>query len=245
MAIEIRPTGEAAAVSQAGQQIGQAEKAKREQQISLERQAQDAARAWEIQKFILNSQQDFAHEQRMRQADLDVEARAKEWEREKMELASRLDFEQDEKKRLRDKAMLDSGMETIDDSDAPEPEKARARFNLKSKFMHIEGYEETLGFNPKGGLFDFGIDRGTPTDQPTASNPLGLDIVATTVPTQGMSDVTLSLEQQNKFNVISPDGKKETIDADQWPDYKARGYVLAQISRKSYTTTTLGEYGGF
>jgi len=37
-------------------------RAEREQQRALEMQARDAARAWELQKLILNSQQDFAHE---------------------------------------------------------------------------------------------------------------------------------------------------------------------------------------
>ena len=155
MAIEIRPSGEAQAVAQAGRVVGAGERAKeeraraeREQQRALEMQARDAARAWELQKLILNSQQDFAHEQRMRQAQLDAEARAREWEVEKMELASRFDFEQDEKKRLRRKATLDSGMESINNSDAPEKEKEIARFTLKSKYMDVEGYEDVLGIKP-------------------------------------------------------------------------------------------------
>jgi len=101
--------------------------------------------------MLMNSQQDFAHEMRMKQADLEGEARSKEWEIEKMELHSKFDFEQDEKERLRKKAMLSSGMETIDNSDAPDGEKDRARFQLKMKFLDVGGYEDVLGLERRTG----------------------------------------------------------------------------------------------
>jgi len=156
--IEIRPSGEAKASAAAGTTIGKAkaretarEEARRAQEMSFRQQQAQAAREWELQKMLMNSQQDFAHEMRMKQADLEGEARSKEWEIEKMELHSKFDFEQDEKERLRKKAMLSSGMETIDNSDAPDGEKDRARFQLKMKFLDVGGYEDVLGLERRTG----------------------------------------------------------------------------------------------
>jgi hypothetical protein len=245
MAIEYRPSGEAQAVAQAGRTIGAGERAKeersraeRKQQRSLEAQARDAAKAWEWQKFILNSQQDFAHEQRMRQAQLDAEARAKEWEVEKMQLASQFDFEQDEKERLKRKATYVAGKEAIDNNEGlTDQQKEIAHFLLSSKYTDIPEAATGLGYKPQSGrqgLFDFGLGETpnlspTGTPNPTVNNPLGLNVE--NVPISQLPQVVLNLEAQSKFEVISPDGDKETIDADQWPDYKARGYILAAINK--------------
>lgn len=146
MAIEYRPTGEAQAVSQAGKQTGQAEAAKRQQQLTLEQQAEDRARAWEVEKFVLNSQQDFAHEMRLRQAELNKEARAHEWEVEKAEIASRMDFEQQEKERIRDKATFNAGIKAIDDNEGlTDAQRDAAKFNLATKYTHIPEAAQYLG----------------------------------------------------------------------------------------------------
>ena len=157
MGIEIRPSGESTAYAAAGQTIGKAERAK-EERARGERQAQQAqdlaarqradqmAMDWELQKMQMRSQLDFQQELRDKQYEYDKFNRAKEWEVEKMELASRFDFEQEEKERLRRKAILDSGMETINNSDAPDEVKAKARFELKSKNIGVPGYEDILGF---------------------------------------------------------------------------------------------------
>jgi hypothetical protein len=95
MPIEKRQPGEAKAAATAGKIIGEAEKAKRDQAIALEREqraaqlnAQKMAMEWESQKMLMRSQQEFGKEMR-----------AKEWEVEKMSIRSRLDFEQEEKNR--------------------------------------------------------------------------------------------------------------------------------------------------
>jgi len=103
MAITKRPVGEARAVSAAGNIVGQAQRAEEERARAERARAAQVAREWELQKMVLNSQQEFAHEQRLRQAELDKEARAKEWETEKMEIKSKIDFEWEEKERMRTK----------------------------------------------------------------------------------------------------------------------------------------------
>jgi len=114
MSITIRPTGEAQAAAQAGKQIGQAEAAKRQQEIAFQQQAQEAAKQWELQKMLLNSQQEFAHEQRMRQVQLEAEARAHEWEIQKMEIRSKMDFEQSEKERQQKIASINAQLTQLD-----------------------------------------------------------------------------------------------------------------------------------
>lgn len=109
MAIEIRPSGEPVAIAQAGLAIGQAEREKEERaraERAAEQASQDRARQmameWDAQKMLLNSQQDFAHEQRLHQTDLEAEARAKEWEVQKMVLRSQMDFQQEEQARQKE-----------------------------------------------------------------------------------------------------------------------------------------------
>jgi len=260
MAIRITQPGEAKAAATAGAMIGKGKRAEedraraereqaRAQQMAAQQAARQAALEWEQQKMMLNSQQDFAHEMRMRQVGLEAEARAREWQVEKMELASRMDFEQEEKERLRVKAEYAAGREG---------EYERALFRLDSIYAPkgVDAAVEGLGFyEQKGrqGLFNLGgeaLPPPPPPDTPTVDNPLGLNIE--NIPVSQLPQTVLSLEAQNKFEVISPDGKAETIDAAEWPTKKAQGYILSQIkrlrtekTRKPYVTSTLGEYGGF
>jgi len=240
MAIEIRPTGEAAATAAAGRTIGKAKakeaqraEAQRAQEMAFRQQQVQAAREWEMQKMLMNSQQDFAHEMRMRQADLDKEARAEEWQTEKMELASRLDFEQEEKERLRRTAEYTAGRDNINDNqNLTSGRQDQANFLLSMKYADVPEASAGLGLKPGGrpGLFDFG--KETPpavSGAATVDNPLGRNIE--NIPVSQLPQAVLGLEAQNKFEVISPDGNKETIDADQWPDKKAQGYILSQISK--------------
>lgn len=261
MAIRIEQPGAAKAAAQAGTVIGKGKRAEedraraereqaRAQQVKAQQQARQAALEWEQQKMLLNSQQDFAHEMRLKQAGLDKEARAQEWQTEKMELASKFDFEQEEKERLRRTATYNAGKETIENNEGlTNMQKAAANFNLSIRYTDIPEAAAGLGMKPetgKQGLFNLGSDTDlTPsgTPNPTIDNPLGLNIE--NIPDSQLPQTVLDLEAQNKFEVISPDGIKEIIDSDQWPDKKAQGYILSQIARKPYATSTLGEYGGF
>jgi len=259
VAIRIEQPGAAKAAAISGTAIGKGKRAEedraraereqaRAQQIAAQQSARAAALEWEQQKMLLNSQQDFAHQMRMRQADLEKEARAKEWTTEKMELASRMDFQQDEQERIRRKAEYTAGRDSINKNEnLTDGQKDMANFLLSTKFSDLSEAATGLGLRPqtgKQGLFNLGEEGPLPGGiaSPTVDNPLGLNIES--IPTEQLSQTVLNLEAQNKFEVISPDGIKETIDADQWPDKKAQGYILSQI-RKPYVTTTLGEYGGF
>lgn len=247
MAITIRQPGEAKVAAQAGAIIGKGKRAEenrargereqaRVQQIQAQQEARQAAMEWDLQKMLLNSQQDFAHEMRMRQAGLDAEARAREWQVEKMEIASKMDFAEEEKERIRRTATYNAGSETIDNNEGlTDTQKADAHFRLSSRYTDIPEAAAGLGLRPdsKKSLFDFGLDTGlTPGGTPnlTANNPLGLNIQ--NISTEQLPQAVLDLESQNKFEVISPDGETEIIDADQWVDYKARGYLLASIVRQ-------------
>jgi multidrug efflux pump subunit AcrA (membrane-fusion protein) len=256
MPIRIEQPGAAKAAAQAGIAIGRGKRAEEEraraereqaraQQIAAQQAARKAAIEWEQQKMLLNSQQDFAHEMRIRQAGLDAEARSREWQVEKMELASRIDFEQDEKERIRRKAEYTAGRDSINDNEnLTDGQKNMANFLLSTKYTDISEAAAGLGLRPQtSGLFDFRSDpspvpppSGTPG--PTVDNPLGLNIES--IPISQLPRAVLGLESANKFEVISPDGETETIDADQWPDYKARGYLLASIVRQQ-GQRTLGE----
>ncbi len=256
MAIRKEQPGASVAAAQAGLAIGKGKRAEedraraereqaRAQQIAAQQSARQAAMEWEQQKMLLNSQQDFAHEMRMRQAGLDKEARAEEWQTEKMEMTSRFDFEQDERERIQRKAEYTAGRDSINENEnLTDTQKAAANFNLSIRYTDISEAAVGLGMKPqtgKQGLFNLGLNTGlTPsgTASPTVDNPLGLNIQS--IPTEQLPQAVLDLEAQNKFEVISPDGETETIDADQWPDYKARGYLLASIVRQQ-GQKTLGE----
>jgi len=162
MAIKITQPGQAKAAAQAGAIIGKGKRAEEErarvereqaraQQIAAQQAARQAALDWERQKMLLNSQQDFAHEMRMRQAGLDAEARAQEWQVEKMEIASRMDFEQEEQERLRIKAEYAAGRDTLDKKkeEMPAGEYERALFRLDSIYAPkgVPAAVEGLGFD--------------------------------------------------------------------------------------------------
>jgi len=261
MGIRLEQPGAAKAAATAGAMIGKGKRAEedrvraeREQaradQMAAQQSARKVAMEWEQQKMMLNSQQDFAHEMRMRQAGLDAEARSREWEVEKMELHSKFDFEQDEKERLRRKAEYTAGRDSIDKNEGlTDEQKNTANFLLSTKYSDLSEAATGLGLKPesKKGLFDFGLgsDTGlTPggTATPTADNPLGLNIE--NIPVSQLSQTVLDLEAQNKFEVISPDGKKETIDANDWPVKKVQGYILASILKQK-TAGTLTTFKDF
>lgn len=238
MPIELRPKDEAKLYAEAGKILGKAQATQKQQAIDTALLAQKAFQEWELEKMRLNSEQDFQHELNLRQVQYDREIRARQWQTEKMELASRLDFEQQEKERLRKKETFNSGIEIIDKNEGlSDTQKATAKFLLASRYTDIEEAAPYLGLKPqKQGLFDFGIGETTlPSSVPgvsTAENPLGLNLTeGVAAPLSALPQAVLALEQQNQFEVVSPNGRKETIDADQWPEYKAKGYILAQIKK--------------
>ena len=161
MGIRREQPGAAKAAAQAGTVIGKAKRAEedraraereqaRAQQIAAQQSARQAALDWEQQKMLLNSQQDFAHEMRMRQTRLDAEARAREWEVEKMEMASRMDFEQGERERLRRIATYNAGKEAIDNNEGlTDVQKDTAHFYLSSRFYDVPEAAAGLGLRPQ------------------------------------------------------------------------------------------------
>ena len=259
MGIEIRPSGESTAYAAAGQTIGKAERGKEErargerqtqqaQDLAARQRADQMAMDWELQKMQMRSQLDFQQELRDKQYEYDKFNRAKEWEVEKMGLASRFDFEQEEKERLRTNAMYDAAKETLEDNkkNMGDAEYEKALFELDSIYAPKGVIKAVtgLGFRPQeAGLFDFGKDKTPPPPGvSTTNNPLGLNIE--NIPANQLPQAVLSLETQNKFEVISPDGNTETIDAVQWPDYKERGYILSQIKKLREGKNRLAPLGG-
>lgn len=222
--------------------LGKAADIKREKQEQLDIEAR--AKEWEKEKMLLRSQQDFLHEQRLRQADLDREARAQEWYNEKLEIASKEDFRIQEEDRIRRKATLYSGMETINNCDAPENEKAKARFELKRQFPDIDGFEDVLGFARQE--FQDELYQGlTPEEIDKAKRiKLGLEPRATV--TRGQFQ-TLSPEEKYQADRIAagllprasrPENKTY---ADVQKEMEARDIVMARIP--SFSETDLAELG--
>lgn len=118
----------------------------RAQQVETQRQIRQTALEWEQHKMFLNSQQDFAHEMRLRQAELDREARAQEWHTEKMELVSRMDFEQKEKERVRRKAEYKTGKDVITTNDTlTDAQRDEANFLLAKEYIDVSDAAADLG----------------------------------------------------------------------------------------------------
>ena len=154
MSIVIRPSGEAAAAATTGAIIGAGERAK-EERARAERKAARAAqqrerqlaREWEMQKFLMRSQQDFAHEQRMIQVGLDKEARAREWEVEKAEILSRIDLERDEKERSRKLDILYNKQRTLQSCEEKDEPEIKAELEVIND--QIEATKLGVPYRPK------------------------------------------------------------------------------------------------
>lgn len=144
MPITKKQPGEAAGVAAAGNIVGQAQRAEEERAKAERQRARQIAMDWEMQKMMLNSQQDFAHEMRMKQAELDKEGRAKEWEVEKAEIASKMDFEQQERERNKQHAnMLNAFAYTKDKADLTPAQKENIDFATALKYSEF-GFPEAL-----------------------------------------------------------------------------------------------------
>ena len=116
MGIKYKPKQGPEISARAGAATGAAEKAKTEQRINLALEAEERAKMWELTKMELSSQQQYAHEARMRQVELDKEARAHEWVIEKAEIASRMDFQRQEEERQRKLSELDAQEKAIQEA---------------------------------------------------------------------------------------------------------------------------------
>ena len=230
MGITKRPSGEAAAKAQAGQIIGKGERAKedrargereqaRAQQMAAQQQARQMAQEWDVQKMLLNSQQDQAHEMRMRQADLDGEARAKEWEVEKMELHSKFDFEQDEKERLRNTAMYDAAKNTLDErkESLPDGEYEKALFKLDSLYA------------PKG-VTKAVTGLGWQEEKQSPNIKRRKELEAIVSPEFGRTMSLQELEEEVGIDDLSPEDLTELgLDPDDFPDAgKEMKYEIGQ-----------------
>jgi len=115
MGIKYKPKQGPEISARAGAATGAAEKAKTEQRINLAFEAEERAKMWELTKMELRSQQQYAHEARMRQVELDKEARAHEWVIEKAEIASRMDFQRQEEERQRKLAKNDAATAQLEE----------------------------------------------------------------------------------------------------------------------------------
>jgi hypothetical protein len=137
-----------------GSVLGKAQKAEQQQQQEAERalieeerayqgMQRQAAQQWEIEKMRMRSEQDLAHEMRMRQSQLEKEARAEEWAVEKMELASRIDFEREEKSRQMQLSRLDSQIQTLQDK-IDSGELSGSDLAIRNKLTWLEAQREAV-----------------------------------------------------------------------------------------------------
>jgi len=232
MAISYRPTGEAQAAAQAGKTIGQGQARQKAAEQSQRMTEIQMAKDWEMQKMLLNSQQDFAHEIRLRQAELDKEARAMEWETEKMEIVSRLDFEQDEKERLRYKAEYKAGRDALNKNkdNMGNAEYAKAEYELNKLYAGkgIPEADSKLGYiDSKDDLFaqlqelqkQQGQKKGTPVltketfDTAKAQNKTIVKNTATGEIMQLPNDeVTLKVARGEAEIIENPSAETKTLN---------------------------------
>jgi hypothetical protein len=240
MGIKIRQPGEVTVAGQAAVAAGRAKgatqkqvmaerKQARTEQIQAQRTARKTAIDWELQKMQMRSQQDFQQELADKQWEYDKFNRAQAWQIEKMEMASRMDFEREERNRQKRLDELDSADAAIDKAVAEgryaENQVAAQRFKNEMARYNITG---SLSREKEPGILSL-LGETPPTVTPDITeNPLGLNIVTPTQVSQ-LPPEQLELMREQKFRVISPDGDEETIDESQWVDYKARGYILAEI----------------
>jgi len=235
MSIEIRQPGEAKAAAKAGAMIGDARR---------------RAIEWEMEKAEIRSRQAFEQELRDQQYKYDAVNRARDWQIEKMEIASRMDFEQQERQRLRTKAEYTAARDTLDKNkdNMGDGEYERALFRLDSIYAPKGVSEAVTGLGlqtrqQNTGLFNLGgtdtlTDTGTNKD-----NPLGLNISGGTAAPKvsPLPERILSMEKTSQFRVISPNGKEEIIASDKWPEYKAKGYILAEIKKQRQAAQNVRE----
>jgi hypothetical protein len=175
MAIRIQQPGMAELSAATGSVLGKAQKAQQQQQQEEERalieeerayqtQQRQAAQQWEIEKMRMRSEQDLAHEMRMRQSQLEKEARAEEWAVEKMELASRIDFEREEKSRQMQLSRLDSQIQTLQDK-IDSGELSGSDLAIRNKLVWLEAQREAAYAGVTG-----------PSYSMTAIDPPGEDV---------------------------------------------------------------------
>lgn len=250
MAVIKEQPGAGAFYGTAAKQIGQSLKTARQSELARQEEQQQQQMALQIMSMKqredlarFQAQLNLEREKRARAWQVETEERAKAWELEKMETVSRLDFERKERQRqqaleeynTKEKVIMDSPLlEGMDDK--KEDIKLKLKLDaigvsptlFPELFPELEKRKQSMFDFSEGGEVTSFPETGT--GQPSPENPLGLNIV--NVPTAQLSKEVMSLEAQNKFEVISPDGKKETINASQWPEYKTKGYLLAAIVRQ-------------
>ena len=267
MSIRLEQPGASKAAATAGAMVGKGERAKedraraeqqRQQQeaIAAQQSARTAALEWEKEKMFMRSQQDFAHEMRMKQVGLDKEARAHEWEKEKMELASQNDFKEEEKERIRKRGVFKSGIESIDKNDTlNDTQKQDAKYTWAMKYTDIEEAAQYLGNKPTKetdpnvtlrkkmetivGIKD--LPWSDLVDEYEKEQELGGLSVEDT---PGISKEELPEIPEGKLLVRSPDGEDGTIDEGELQEYLTRGFTLIEPTTQEEETVTESEEGG-
>lgn len=227
MGIEIRPTGEATAITGAGRVIGQAqareksrEEAQRVQELAFKQQAQATADQWELQKMILNSQLDFQHEQRMVQLDYEKFERAKAWDVEKMEIASRMDFQREEQKIQKQISSLDNESEAFEKylkenpSDAKEPWAKAKREEFNNRRIEIQA----------GGTFNPPISQFQPKKEDALSALLKTMVSENPNVPGGVSIDPTKAKEVGMVELVAPDGTIGFVPPNEWEAEKDTTY---------------------
>lgn len=187
----------------------------------------------------LDYQAALERERRSRAAQIEREDRAKAWDIEKMEMRSRIDFEREEGVRQKKLDGIDSSLAQIEKDVKSGKYSPTQVENYVFKLEQEREFLESGAFGaPAGGLtrgresalslLGGAQPGGVSPATDITENPLGLNIVTPTTVSM-MPPEQLELMREQKFRVISPEGDEETIKESDWADYKARGYILAEI----------------
>ena len=246
MGIQIRQPGVTTIKAQAALQAGGAKASQRAAEIQARKDAEflrfAAAKSAETERTVqiqdqirfkreqqeINHQMELERFQRSKLMSIEREGRAQAWQIEKMEMASRRDFEREEMIRQRRLDELDAADTAIDkavtEGRYAEGQVANQRFKNEMARYGVTG---ALSREKEPGILSL-LGGTQPAAGPDVENPLGLDIVTPTEVSQ-LPPEQMELIRERKFRVISPDGDEETIKESEWVDYKARGYILAEI----------------
>lgn len=256
MGIKITQPGEAAAAAKTGTIIGKGKRAEEEraraereqaraQQVQAQQAARKAALEWEQQKMAMRSQQDFQQELAAKQWDYEKFNRAKAWEIEKMETASRLDFQQEEKERAEKQAKTAAGVKAIRESTDIYPDQAakdKAEFDFV--FKQEQGHYPPRQLQGKQSILSLLGDEETPTPEPVKG-------IKTFTDPKTQEPIYVP-ENQPFVTVRHPTLGIKKIRVEQLQEALAEGSIYVPNAARNikdrrpvYTTTTLGEYGGF
>jgi hypothetical protein len=184
-------------------------------EAGLQMEGQKMAKQWELQKMQLASQHDFA---------------LREWEKE-------AEFKKDATNRIRKQDEFELIKKQINDNSDITPEQKTDMISRAT--AQFFGYDSSDIYGRQQGELELlqidqaRIEIGLPPKYNTELTTQTRSPIAQPVPEGeklGITQEERTLEQQGKIKVISPEGVEGTINLNEWPEYKGKGFELYDTS---------------